>query len=248
MEHTLQQQMAAQYQEMIEMKTQMAELTALLKGQLAIAAPSGSPPAATIAIQTAGAAVVNTGPVTNNTVQQVININPWDGGRRISVSPLQIAAAFAENARLREYMSYGDHKQMLDPEIAPPYVTELLMDLVKRAHAVDASARNVYLNPRRADQVLVHMKSGRWEVMPLAEATRLLFDGVAETIHEVVLSYAEMKALPLEAQNALAMAGMLYEGEPDAYVKRAKGPMSAHLTNLAPSARPTPDLPAPKIG
>ena len=70
--------------------------------------------------------------------------------------------------------------------------------------------------------------------MPLADATRLLFDGVAETIHKVALSYAEARALPLEAQNALAMAGMLYEEEPEAYVKRAKGQMAAHLTNMVP--------------
>ncbi len=80
------------------------------------------------------------------------------------------------------------------------------------------------------------MKSGRWEVMPLADATRLLFDGVAETIHKVAINHAEKKALPLEAQNALTLAGMLYEEKPDAYVKRAKGQMSAHLTNMAPSA------------
>ena len=70
----------------------------------------------------------------------------------------------------------------------------------------------------------------------MVEATRLLFDGVAETIHKVALSRAEKKALPMEAQNALILAGMLYEEKPDAYVKRAKSQMSAHLTNMAPSS------------
>ena len=105
------------------------------------------------------------------------------------------------------------------------------MDLVKRGHS-DPAARNVYLNPRRADQALVHMKSGKWEVLPLTEATRLIFDGVAQTIHRVTLSYEERKQLPLEAQNTLSLAGLLYEDEPEKYVKRAKDPMSAHLTNL----------------
>lgn len=36
--------------------------------------------------------------------------------------------------------------------------------------------------------------------------------------------------MPLEAQNALSMAGLLYESEE--YVKRAKAPMSAHLINF----------------
>jgi hypothetical protein len=119
---------------------------------------------------------------------------------------------------------------LTDPEIAPPYVTELLMDLTKRAHATP-EARNIYLNPRRADQALVHKNSGQWEVLPLAEATRLLFDGVAATIHRTTMSADERRQLPLEAQNALSIAGMLYDDEPEEYARRAKAPMMAHLEN-----------------
>jgi hypothetical protein len=61
------------------------------------------------------------------------------------------------------------------------------------------------------------------EVLPLAEATRLIFDGVAATIHHTTIE--ERQQLPLEAQNALSMAGLLYD------VKRAKAPMAAHLVN-----------------
>ena len=176
---------------------------------------------------------INTGQV-NHVTNNVIAITPWDGERRIDVSVAQIAAAFAENARLREYTRLGDH-ELTDPEIAPPYVTELYMDLTKRAHS-DPAARNVYLNPKRADQALVHMKSGRWEVLSLEEASRLMFDGLTRTVHRVVLSNEERRQLPLEAQNALSMAGLLYEDEPDEYVKRAKGPMAAHLANTQPPA------------
>ena len=130
-------------------------------------------------------------------------------------------------------MQYGDH-QITDPKVAPPYVVELLMDLVRRGHA-DPAARNVHLNPRRADQALVHMTSGQWEVIPLAEAARFLFDGVAATVHSVAISDAEAQSLPLEARSALAAAGMLYEEEPEVYVTRAKGPLAAHLSNMAPA-------------
>jgi hypothetical protein len=44
------------------------------------------------------------------------------------------------------------------------------------------------------------------------------------------MSLQERQQLPLEAQNALSMAGLLYESEE--YVKRAKAPMSAHLINF----------------
>jgi hypothetical protein len=114
-----------------------------------------------------------------------------------------------------------------------PYVAELLMDLTKRAHA-DPTARNVYLNPKRTDQALVHMTSGKWEVMSLQEATRLIFDGVAKAMVRVTLSNEERWQLPIEAQNALAMAGLLYDDEPEEYAKKAKTPMAAHLTNTAP--------------
>ena len=168
--------------------------------------------------------------ITNTT--NIVNIHPWDGDRRINVSVAEIAAAFAENGRLREYTGYNDH-ELADHKIASPNVVELLMDLVRRGHASPES-RNVYLNPRRADQVLVHMKDGKWEVMELARATRLLFDGLAATIHGVAVSWGEVRALPMEAQNALSIAGMLYEERPDEYVDQAKKPMVAHLANMAP--------------
>jgi hypothetical protein len=50
----------------------------------------------------------------------------------------------------------------------------------------------------------------------------------------VMLSHEERRQLPIEAQNALAMAGLLYDDEPEEYAKKAKAPMAAHLTNTAP--------------
>jgi hypothetical protein len=224
LDHTLQRQLAEQSAKIDELTLMIKQLT---MGQLAVAAPA----AQQIAQQVEHAQQVNNGTVTNNTV---VNINAWDGDRRIGVDIGHIVSAFADNAKLREYAKLSDH-ELTDPDIAPPYVTELLMDLTKRAHA-DPAVRNVYLNPRRADQVLVHKKSGAWEVLPLAEATRLLFDGVAATIHHAVMTDAERRQLPLEAQNALSIAGMLYEDEPEEYAKRAKAPMSAHLVNTVPAS------------
>ena len=220
LDHTLQKQLAEQNANLAEQGAQITKLTALVE-RLA-----GAGPSATQQIQHAGQ--VNNGAVTN-----IVNIHPWDGDRRIGVELAHILAAFTDNAKLREYARMGDH-ELTDPGIAPPYVTELLMDLTRRAHA-DPASRNVYLNPRRADQALVHKKSGAWEVLPLAEATRLIFDGVAATIHHTTMTLAERRQLPLEAQNALSMAGLLYDDEPEEYVRRAKAPMAAHLINTAPA-------------
>ena len=239
-EHTLKrqtQEMTEMREENAKMREQVRELALLLKGQLKVGSGTTR--------QIEGATSVNASTINNTTniqVNQVNQINqvnivkpevPWDGEKRINVSTAQIAAAFAENARLKEYVRLEEH-QLTDPEIAPPYVAELLMDLTKRAHA-DPAARNVYLNPKRADQALVHMATGKWEVMALQEATRLIFDGVAKAMVRVTLSNEERRQLPLEAQNALAMAGLLYDDEPEEYAKKAKAPMAAHLANTAPS-------------
>jgi len=243
-EHTLQRQLAEQSAKVDALQAQMAKLATLLEGGLA-----GGPRPAGVAVE--NAAAVNAGPTTTNiaqtnnvvqnnvvqnTINAVIQIAPWDGDRRISVGAGQIAAAFAENERLKEYAAWSDH-EMVDPERAPPYVTELYVDLTKRAHA-DPAARNVYLNPRRADQALVLVTGGKWEVLPLGETTRQLFDGITANLRRVTLTGAELKQLPMEAQNAVSMAKLMYQGEPEDYVVRAKAPLSAHLANTVPGMPP----------
>lgn len=234
-DHTLQKQMAVMRAENAEMRDQVTKLASLMERQMMLAAAGRpSPPEARM-----GGAItspqVNTGIISisqqNNTVI-IKPVMPWDETSRISVTISQIAAAFEENARLKEYAKLEEH-QLTDPVIAPPYVAELPMDLTKRAHA-DPAARNVYLNPKRADQALVHMTSGKWEVVSLHEAMRLIFDGVAKAMVRVTMSSEERRQLPLEAQNALAMAGLLYDDEPEEYARKAKMPMAAHLSNTTP--------------
>jgi DNA-directed RNA polymerase subunit RPC12/RpoP len=216
LDHTLQRQLTEQNAQLAEQSAQLMKLTSLIE-KLALTDQTSQP-------------IVHSQQVNNGTITNIVNIHPWDGDKRIGVELAHILAAFTDNAKLREYAQMGDH-ELTDPAIAPPYVTELLMDLTKRAHATPES-RNVYLNPRRSDQVLILKKNGSWEVLPLADATRLIFDGVAATIHHTTMSLHERQQLPLEAQNALSMAGLLYDDEPEEYVKRAKAPMSAHLINF----------------
>ncbi len=233
MEHTLRRQLAEQSAKIDAQGRQIEKLTELLERQL-VRLPEPRPQEGALT-QVAGSAVVHNAPVTQQTtthITQTINITPWDGDRRIAVNVTQMAAALVENARLREYACWPEH-ELTDPEKAPPYVAELFMDLVKRGHATPES-RNVYLNPKRADQALVHLRTGRWEVLSLQEATRLMFEGIAGSIHGVIMRDEERLQLPLEAQNALALAEAMYWDEPDEYARRAKAPMSAHLTNTAP--------------
>jgi hypothetical protein len=252
MDHTLQRQMAEQKDRIDHMAAQNDRMVGLLErlllgDQLALA-PAQAP---RHQIAVAAAAQVHNGPVINNVdarqqtqVNAPITVNisaPWNSDRRLNLDIKDMIAAFAENPRLREFARLPDH-QMADHEIGGPFVIELFMDLVRRAHA-DPTMRNVYLNPRRTDQVLVYHDGGHWEVFPLPDSIRLLLDGVSEKIRPIILTPGLCGQLPLEAQNALAMAGMLYEETPDAYARRARGLMSAHLANMAPGGAPGRGLP-----
>jgi hypothetical protein len=182
-------------------------------------------PANNTSIGTVADTVNNNTTVNNN----VVHIHPWDGPRCVNIDFKMIQDVFAENEKLREYTHMGEHG-MAEPIPARPYVLELLMGLIKRAHA-EPAGRNIYLNPNRSDQALILRKDNIWEVIPLVEATKILLDDAVSWTKLAVMAPEVLKALPIEAQSALACAGMHYEYEPEEYVKLAKASMVAHLAN-----------------
>jgi hypothetical protein len=186
-------------------------------------------------VQTINAAVVhnttNAPTITNNiTIQAAaVNITPWDSPEYITVSLADILAAFAENPKLRQYLHMDDF-ELSDFEKAPPYVIELFIELLLRAHLLEA-ARNIYLNPSRADQVMVRMKSGSWDVAPLNDSIEHLFNGIARRLHVITITTEERTKLPYDIQNAISICEMMYKDHPDVYIKLAKEVIVAHLTN-----------------
>ena len=172
--------------------------------------------------------------MTQNIITQ-INIRPYDGDGRIIIPVSLVKAVFTENPRLVEYCRMSDADKT-DAEKAMPYVLEALLDLVRRAHR-DPVARNVYLSPQRADQVMVKMDANAgqaWEVRPLIEVIRQLFDGVANNLQQLIVTSKDRSQLSLEVQGAASWVPNLYEDEPDKYVAQAKAPLSAHLANTRP--------------
>jgi hypothetical protein len=213
-EHSIQLQLAAVQTQNAEIKAQMSELKTLLKCQ----------PQA-----------LNVNSNNNVNVTQVVNITPWAPNEAL-IRASDLAAIFAENPRLDEYCHFSDADKV-DAEGAAPYILEALMEFVKRAHA-DPSARNIYLNPRRSDQVLVFAEEagGSWKTLSLTEGIRALFDGVTGGIKHTIGQTQTLMELPCQLVGAASFVPLLYDDEPDSYVKRAKGQMAAHLTNTAPSA------------
>jgi hypothetical protein len=237
LEHTLQRQMTEQNAKIDAQSAQIAELTSLLKGQLTLVPQCPAISATNVEVQNKAVTTVNTGSMTNNTnitnVTQNITIHPWSGESPVVIPASMLREAFTTNPRLIEYCRFSDAERV-DAELAAPYALEALMDLVKRAHA-DPAARNVYLNPKRADQVLVFDESA-WAVLPLVEAIRALFDSVAGTILQIMRTDADLRSLPLDVQASASWVPLLYKEEPEKYVAKAKPRMAAHLTNTSPGS------------
>jgi hypothetical protein len=259
MEHTLQRQLTIQQDQLVAQKQQLQEqnekidrLVVLLERQMnargapqhdqkenGVKALASSVIGGDSVVIGNGAAIINSGSVTNN-IQHIhqIQIRSWDCGNGPLVVPAaMLKAAFTENLRLAEYCRLSDEEKV-DAEQAVPYVLEALMELVRRAHA-DPAARNVHINPKRADQVLVYeeREGGRWRVQTLMDAIRALFSGVAREIRRAMGEPASLKSLPLEVQATASWVPMMYEDSPEEYITRAKCHMAAHLANTAPNER-----------
>jgi uncharacterized coiled-coil protein SlyX len=161
-----------------------------------------------------------------------VEITPWDDTTPIVVTTQQMKEAFAENPRLREYASLrGD--EFTNPEIAPKYVSELMVDLIRRGHQ-DPAARNIRLNPSRSDQVLVKAGETRdnWEARELSVASRSLLEAISVAIRNATLRDDERKQLESEVQHALAVARLLYCETPDQYAQSIRKPLEVHLANM----------------
>ena len=106
----------------------------------------------------------------------------------------------------------------------PAAVAALFTEIVRLIHA-DPRERNIYMNPQRADQVLVYVPE-RWEVMTLVEGIRFMMDHAVDELDE-----AMSKADPhLQSLAAGAQAG--FRARKDEVVQNSRGAICAHLENM----------------
>jgi hypothetical protein len=188
---------------------------------------------------------------TTNIFAGEVTIVSFDSEERIRIPATLVKAAFTENPRLVEYCRMSDEERV-DADKAAPYVLEALLDLVRRAHR-NPQYRNVYLNPKRADQVMVCVdrqpssaSPQSWEIRSLVEAIRLLFDGVADNIHKIIVTDSSRTQLPFDVQSAASWVPNLYEDEPERFVQGGRTPMAAHLSNTRPTFDITAEI-VPKV-
>jgi len=173
--------------------------------------------ASTSIVVTNSGNTVNTVNTVNN-VTNVVNINPWG-------TPLALTDSDVETALAR-----------IPGLVGSPALTEIvdvLMALVKKAHSPTES-RNIYLNPKRADQALA-MTSEGWAALPLSEATAALFDGASARIAEWPAPIsADRPPQKMRIRTLRAEVPVHYRQGKEEVVQLGMKPMEAHLLNTRP--------------
>lgn len=233
MDHTIQKQLEEQKERLEQQNTKINELTALIK-QMGGNTNGNNNNNIGNNNNNIGSNNSNSNNTSFNTFNN-INIRPFGGPGWLIVPVALVKHVFTSNQRLNDYckMNYMDQA---DPEKALPYVIEGLMEILRGEHA-DPMARNVYLNPKRVDQVMVFVERAdekTWEVRTLPEVTRMLFDGVTSGLNRIIRSHTERAQLPFELHGGVAMMPQVYESVPEFCVKTAKGSMAAYLSNIKP--------------
>lgn len=146
---------------------------------------------------------------------------------------------------LRRAMAAGTSDPAACLRGEPVAVAALLVEIVKSVHELSPADRNMYLDPSRADQVLVYVPE-RWEVRPLLDAIRLIFGRVIGELAEALPGVSK------QHQDMARGAGEGYRKRQEEVVKRSRIAMAAHLKNLQIRTgeascwmgEPSPDAPA----
>lgn len=220
-----------------DLRAEIAELRALLVRAINSPGLGGEAKhaAAAAAAVAAGApaTVVQVNNTVNNTVNNVqVSIRPWGAeAGRIEITAKLLNEVFEGSRVLRDYCGMKFRDQM-DENTAMSYVVEGMVELARRAHA-EPEARNIYLNPRRSDQVLVYDGAG-WRALALTEGVRRAFDEIGEGVRGVVLSDKLRAELTPDVETGVTGVHMVYGAAPERVALEARGQMAAHLTNMAP--------------
>jgi hypothetical protein len=182
-----------------------------------------------------------------NIAQQTVVVNvtlaappeprAWNPAEVPCITVEMLRETFLGNPRLRDY-ALGDLTDMISAEQAAPYVLEALQELVIRSHEADPASRNVYLNPSRADQVLVY-DAQHWRARTLVEAIQTLFDGAARGVERTMQNQANVTALTLprlpqypKLNTAAQFLPQLYWQKHEDHIQNARPEMSAYLADL----------------
>ena len=182
-----------------------------------------------LTVNNVGNVLDNSTNVSNNLTVNNINITPW--GRPLELSDQDVETVLARVlARLPGAAS----------TLSTKHVADALMHAVQLSHTPEA-ARNIYLDPKQSDRVLVMTEGNTWGYLHLVDALPVMMDSASVRI-------AAPAAIPIVPPNPyFAMKAAIpakYLREKDDVLCLNKRPMGVHLANMAPGGSGPVMLPA----
>lgn len=106
----------------------------------------------------------------------------------------------------------------------PAAVAQLLVEIVKHVQE-NPRERNIYIDPKRADQVLVYVPE-RWEVRPLLGAIKQVLGHAASELVDIVLGADR------QLKNLAKTTGECFQNNSEIVVKSSQRAMTTHLLNM----------------
>lgn len=257
-EHTLQRQLEEQRSETESLRREVSELSSLLRQQLLAVKGGGL----------GSAQQVNIGQQNNTNTNMTVNVDarrqyvlrsfksaPEDGGP-IAVTLEQVRELFigpGAHPALKAWMETPSGERLRMGEDIVQKAADALVAMIQALHA-QPEQRNIFLNPKRADQVLVFEEAPgcdaenphSWTVMPLREAILRLCDGLAHRLTEDVLRSSDdpkkVNALcggpghdvwhRVEMQDGVGSLPLTWQGRRDECAEKARPGLAAHLQTL----------------
>lgn len=145
--------------------------------------------------------------------------------------------AFSNNPILSRFLEKDCETQAVI-ESSGPVVTEMLIECLRQVHRSCPQLRNIYLNPKQTAQVYAFCDSGLWELRPLLDASRTLYDETIHGLFRIIASqqddepHAPQPQLSGEVKNAVGIINMLYKQNPEHFVKASRPAFAAYVSNL----------------
>lgn len=166
--------------------------------------------------------------VTNQYITNII-IPPFAGDGILQLTAEELLAICTTSNGFQEFSALGEHDRV-DENKGGRYVSTVLIDVVRGSHG-DPAARNVRMNPARADQTLVYAGGGGWLVQSFGETTSQLCTAASALMNRLCRKHF-MDTLH-DVAGGISSLNLLYTQNPARYHRDMRAPLTAHLTNLS---------------
>jgi hypothetical protein len=142
----------------------------------------------------------------------------------------KLLSALRDCPNFSQYAKMGDDDRFNKDNRS--VVHDSIMDLTRLSHE-DPLARNVYLSPNRADQVMIlagsDVDTKKWEILPLDDALKHIIGSMSRQLRDV--GHDHSIKIDIDDRGALCGLGFITQVEEIRLARELRKPMSAHLEN-----------------